>query len=125
MLPPAAMGSGSAGPTAVNRELIYAVVRRIPRGRVATYGQVARLAGFARHARQVGYALNRLPDDSGVPWHRVINARGEIASRAMPDDGRYQRILLRGEGLRFDPDGRLPLARYQWKDGTQTEAEDR
>src|SRR5262245_56163653 len=57
---------------------IYAVVERIPRGRVATYGHVARLAGMAGHARQVGYALHALRPDEPVPWHRVINARGEV-----------------------------------------------
>lgn len=95
-------------------ERIYEVVRRIPRGRVATYGQVARLAGFERHARQVGYALNRLPDDSGIPWHRVVNAKGEISARAVPDDGRLQRMLLSKEGIRFDAGGRLSLDRYRW-----------
>jgi methylated-DNA-protein-cysteine methyltransferase-like protein len=102
----------------VDAERIYAVVRRIPRGRVATYGQVARLAGLERHARQVGYALNRLSDDTDVPWHRVINAQGAISARAIPDDGRYQRILLAGEGVRFTAAGRVPLERYQWKGPT-------
>ncbi len=100
-------------------ERIYAVVRRIPRGRVATYGQVAELAGMARRARQVGYALNRLPDDSGVPWHRVVNARGEISARAIPDDGRYQRILLTSEGVQFSPAGRIALERHLWKPVTR------
>lgn len=108
----------------VSAESIYRVVRRIPPGRVATYGQVARLAGFARHARQVGYALHRLPDDSGVPWHRVLNARGEISIRAVPDDGRFQRLLLRGEGVRFGSDGRVSMARYQWRDATHPQNED-
>ena len=94
---------------------ILAVVRRIPRGRVATYGQVARLAGLPQHARQVGYALHRLPDDTPVPWHRVINARGEISPRAVPDDGRLQHLLLADEGVHFGPGGRVPLSRYQWK----------
>lgn len=97
---------------------IYAVVRRIPRGRVATYGQVARLAGMPRQARQVGYALNRLPEDSGVPWHRVINAQGEISARAIPDDARLQRILLSAEGVRFNPAGRIALDRYLWNPTT-------
>jgi methylated-DNA-protein-cysteine methyltransferase-like protein len=104
----------------VSAEHIYAVVRRIPRGRVATYGQVARLAGMPRQARQVGYALNRLPEDSGVPWHRVINARGEISARAIPDDGRLQRILLSAEGVRFNPAGRIALDRYLWNPATRT-----
>lgn len=97
-----------------NAERIYHVVADIPRGRVATYGQIAKLAGLERHARQVGYALHRLPDDTAIPWHRVINARGEISDRAIPDDGRLQRMLLVREGIRFGPDGRVPLARYRW-----------
>lgn len=101
---------------------IYAVVRRIPRGRVATYGQVAALAGLPRQARQVGYALNRLPEDSDVPWHRVINAKGEVSARAIPDDARFQRILLSAEGVRFSPAGRIPLDRYLWKPATRTRA---
>jgi methylated-DNA-protein-cysteine methyltransferase related protein len=106
-------------------ERIYAVVRRIPRGRVATYGQVAQLAGLARQARQVGYALNRLADDGDVPWHRVINARGEISPRAIPDDGRYQRILLTAEGIRFSPAGRVDLDRHLWKPVTRPHARPR
>lgn len=107
----------------MNSDRIYAVVRRIPRGRVATYGQVAHLAGLPRQARQVGYALNRLPDDSDVPWHRVINARGEISPRAIPDDGRYQRILLAAEGVRFSPAGRVALDRHLWKPVTRPRRE--
>jgi methylated-DNA-protein-cysteine methyltransferase-like protein len=104
-------------------ERIYAVVRRIPRGRVATYGQVAQLAGMARQARQVGYALNRLPDDTDVPWHRVINARGEVSARAIPDDDRYQRILLSGEGVKFSRAGRIELNRYRWQTPTRSHRE--
>jgi len=85
---------------------IYAVVQRIPRGRVASYGQIAELAGIPRHARQVGYALHHLPDDSGVPWQRVLNASGEVAKRAYPDDARWQRDLLEDEGVEFDVRGR-------------------
>lgn len=94
---------------------IYAVVRRIPRGRVATYGQVAALAGPARGARQVGYALSALPAKSGVPWHRVINARGEISERAEPNWDKYQRSLLEAEGVEFDDRGRIELERFQWR----------
>ncbi len=94
---------------------IYAVVRRIPRGKVATYGQVARLAGFPRHARLVGYALHALTDESRVPWQRVINARGEISPRAIPGWERLQARLLEREGVRFDARGRVALARYRWR----------
>jgi methylated-DNA-protein-cysteine methyltransferase-like protein len=95
--------------------LIYAVVKRIPRGRVATYGQVAVLARLPRRARQVGYALSALPEKSNVPWHRVINARGEISRRAHPLYENLQRVLLTAEGVRFDADGRVSLARFGWR----------
>jgi len=93
---------------------IYAVVRRIPEGRVATYGQVASLAGLAGHARQVGYALHALPDGTAVPWHRVVNANGGISLRSMPGGELVQRGLLEREGIRLDPRGRVPLARVRW-----------
>lgn len=95
-------------------ERIYAVVRRVPRGRVATYGQVAALAGLPGHARQVGYALYALPDGTTVPWQRVINARGEISRRAEPGYDRLQRALLEAEGVGFDQTGRVPLERFRW-----------
>src|SRR4029079_1137616 len=94
---------------------IYAVVSRIPKGRVATYGQVAELAGLPRQERLVGYALHTLPADSAVPWHRVVNAAGKISLRA---DGlghdELQMHLLRREGVRF-VNGAIPLARYRWQ----------
>ena len=94
---------------------IYAVVRRIPEGRVATYGQVASLAGLAGHARQVGYALHALPKGTAIPWHRVVNADGEISLRSMPGSELVQRGLLEREGIRLDPRGRVPLARVRWR----------
>ena len=96
-------------------ELIYSVVRRIPRGRVATYGQVATLAGLAGHARQVGYALNALPDATAVPWHRVVNAAGRISVRAAPGGELVQQLLLEKEGVRLDARGRIPLDRLRWQ----------
>jgi methylated-DNA-protein-cysteine methyltransferase-like protein len=93
---------------------IYAVVRRIPEGRVATYGQVASLAGLAGHARQVGYALHALPNGSAIPWHRVVNANGGISLRSVPGGELVQRGLLEREGVRLDPRGRVPLARVRW-----------
>jgi methylated-DNA-protein-cysteine methyltransferase related protein len=94
---------------------IYAVVSRIPRGRVATYGQVAELARLPRQARLVGYALNVLTADSDVPWHRVVNAAGKVSVRG---DGlgheELQAQLLRREGVRF-VGGALSLARYRWQ----------
>ena len=94
---------------------IYAVVRRIPRGRVATYGQVAELAGLEGHARQVGYALHALPSGTTLPWHRVLNARGTLSLRREPGAELTQRMLLEGEGVRFDARGRVDLARVRWR----------
>ena len=94
---------------------IYDVVRRIPNGRVATYGQIATLAGIPGHARQVGYAMAALPEDSRVPWHRVVNARGMISLRTDRGYAQMQRILLESEGVTFDACGRLSLERYRWR----------
>jgi methylated-DNA-protein-cysteine methyltransferase related protein len=97
------------------RARIYRVVSRIPRGRVATYGQVAALAGIRGHARQVGYALHALPPRSRVPWHRVINARGGVSPRSVPGADALQRVLLRSERVAFDREGRVDLARFGWR----------
>jgi methylated-DNA-protein-cysteine methyltransferase-like protein len=94
---------------------IWIVVGRIPKGRVATYGQVADLAGLAGQPRLVGYALNALPDGSRVPWHRVINARGEISLRSEGGSDRRQRVLLEREGVKFDARGKISLARFRWQ----------
>ena len=94
---------------------IYRVVRRIPRGRVASYGQVARLAGLPRHARLVGYALHNLRGETRLPWHRVVAADGRIAKRAFPDDGRWQQQLLEEEGVELDLSGAVPMERYGWR----------
>lgn len=93
---------------------IYAVVRRIPAGAVATYGQVAALAGLPGEARQVGYALAALPEGSDVPWQRVINAQGRVSPRSEPGWEGFQRRLLESEGVEFDERGRIDLARYRW-----------
>lgn len=93
---------------------IAAVVRRVPRGSVATYGQVARLVGLGRAARQVGYALHALPAGTAIPWHRIINAAGRISLR--PDAGGIdQRLRLLAEGVTVTESGRVSLARYQWR----------
>ena len=94
---------------------IYAVIRRIPRGRVATYGQIAELAGLPGHARQVGYALHALPPGTAVPWHRVINAQGEVSLRTAPGPELTQRMLLEREGVRFDARGRVNLRTVGWR----------
>jgi len=94
---------------------IYRVVRRIPRGRVATYGQIAVLAGIPRQARQVGYALHALRRGSDVPWQRVINAKGEVSERSTPGCEGLQRAALESEGVVFDIRGCVNLGRYQWR----------
>src|SRR5213594_2204157 len=95
---------------------IYAVVRRIPRGRVATYGQIAELAGLEGRARQVGYALHALPSRTALPWHRVINARGEISARSGSDWGELQRLVLEGKAFDSTEMAALTLAAF---DGNQ------
>ena len=94
---------------------IYAVVRQIPRGKVATYGQVAELAGLIGKPRVVGYALYRVTSDSDIPWQRVVNAKGEISTsvfRQGTDD--LQRLLLEQEGVAFTG-GRIDLGQYRWQ----------
>ena len=97
-------------------ERIYAAVRRIPRGKVSTYGAVARLAGMPGRARQVGYALAALRDGTAVPWHRVVNARGVLSlERAGAASGLTQRVRLAREGVTVDGAGRVALARFGWR----------
>jgi methylated-DNA-protein-cysteine methyltransferase-like protein len=92
------------------------VVRAIPRGRVATYGQVAALAGAAGAARHVGRFLSHLPGGTGLPWHRVVNAAGRISEPpSRSGGGRRQRRLLEAEGVRFAPSGRIVLADQLWR----------
>lgn len=89
---------------------ICRVVEAIPRGRVASYGQVAALAGLPGRARLVGRVLSHLPPGSRVPWQRVVNARGEIS---LPGEaGARQRRLLAREGVRPNPSGRIDMKRY-------------
>jgi methylated-DNA-protein-cysteine methyltransferase-like protein len=100
---------------------IYRVVAKIPRGKVATYGQVAALAEMPRAARQVGYALAALRDDAkGVPWQRVINSKGEISARFEPGFEDLQRVLLEQEGVRFNAQGRVDLDKVQWTPGVES-----
>jgi methylated-DNA-protein-cysteine methyltransferase-like protein len=94
---------------------ILAVVARIPRGRVETYGGIAARAGLGGQARLVGYALHALPEGSPVPWHRVLGAGGRISlMRLDPAAGMTQRLRLEREGVRFDARGRADLARCGW-----------
>jgi len=94
-------------------ERIYQVVRKIPRGRVATYGQIAKIVDRCT-GRMVGYAMAALPYGIDVPWHRVINTKGEISLRARGDGALRQRRILQAEGIRFDQKGRVKLERFRW-----------
>lgn len=93
---------------------IYTMVSLIPYGRVATYGQVARLAGRPNGARQVGYALAVTTDDLELPWHRVVNAQGKISLRSVSGRENVQRRLLEQEGVVFKPNGVVDLKRFRW-----------
>lgn len=107
--------SAARGKPSDSYRRIYAVVRRVPVGKVTTYGDVARLAGLPGHARQVGYALHALrSSDDTVPWQRVVNARGEVSPRAEPGMDGLQRTILEAEGVVFDARGRIDLKRYRW-----------
>lgn len=90
---------------------IWQAVREIPRGRVATYGQIAEAAGLPRQARQAGYALHALPQDTDVPWHRVVNAQGKLSFPPRSKAYREQRSRLEAEGVVFIS-GRINLQRY-------------
>jgi len=95
---------------------IYAVVTRIPRGRVATYGQVAAVAGMPHAPRVAGYALHALPQGSPVPWHRVVAAGGRLSlGKLDPSSAMTQRLRLEHEGVRFDGRGCVDLERHLWK----------
>lgn len=94
------------------RQRVFQIVDAIPRGRITTYGDVARLAGSPRAARQVGGILSRLPADSRLPWHRVVNRNGGIS---LPGDGfTRQKTALEAEGVEFGHEGNIDLTRYRW-----------
>ncbi len=95
-------------------EKIYAVVRQIPAGKVATYGQIAALAGNPRWSQVVGYALHVNPDPEHIPCFRVVNRQGEVSQAFAFGGGNRQRELLEAEGVGFLPDGRVDLRQFWW-----------
>ena len=97
---------------ATNR--IYDAVRRIPKGKVATYGQIAELAGDKRMARAVGNALHKNPDPDNIPCFRVVNAKGELANKFAFGGAKEQAKLLIADGIEVT-DGRVDLKRYKWE----------
>ena len=100
--------------TEKRNERIWATICDIPRGSVASYGQVAEIAGFPRGARQVGYALRHLPGGHEVPWHRVITASGRIAFTAGSDAFREQSRRLQAEDVPILK-GRVDMRKYRWQ----------
>lgn len=106
----------SPSPASDTYERIYAVVRRIPRGRVATYGQVASLAGCPGRPRLAGYALHASGPHHALPWHRVLGAGGRLTlARLDPAGALTQRIRLEAEGVRFTARGRVDMDACQWQ----------
>ncbi len=95
-------------------ERIFQTVQNIPSGKVATYGQIAYRAR-ASGPRQVGYALHHLPQGSSVPWHRVINSKGEISLPAGSELHEIQKTLLEAEGIEFSPEGKISRSKYLWE----------
>jgi methylated-DNA-protein-cysteine methyltransferase-like protein len=95
-------------------EQIYKIVRCIPAGKVATYGQIARLAGQPGAARTVGWAMGAVPEGSDVPWQRVVNAKGTISFPSGSPGATLQRAMLEDEGIVFDGRGRIDLQVYGW-----------
>ena len=96
-------------------EAVYRLVRRIPRGRVMTYGQIATILGAPRAARAVGYAMGACGTSSPVPWQRVINRMGGISSRGRAEEAVLQHELLEDEGVVFDEEERCDLRKYRWE----------
>ncbi|RLM27780.1 methyltransferase [Brenneria alni] len=95
------------------RQRVFQIVAAIPYGKIATYGDVALLAGSPRASRQVGGVLKRLPKDSKLPWHRVINRKGEIS--LVGDDHQRQKLALQAEGITFNRQGKIDLNAFRWQ----------
>jgi methylated-DNA-protein-cysteine methyltransferase-like protein len=102
-----------AGPQASDE--IYDAIRQIPKGKVATYGQIAALAGLPGHARMVGWAMHAHPEGVEMPWYRVVNAKGMSSLGEGSEGAALQRSLLEAEGVEFNEDGRIDLKRFRWR----------
>jgi methylated-DNA-protein-cysteine methyltransferase-like protein len=96
------------------RTLVLAVVKKIPKGKLASYGQIAALAGFPQRPRQVGMVLSGLPEGTKLPWHRVVNTRGYVPSRGRWWGAFEQIGRLRDEGIEVDDLGNLDLEAHRW-----------
>lgn len=94
---------------------VYTYVHQIPEGSVATYGDIAKLAGMSTYSRHVGKILSKLPKDSKLPWYRIINSKGEISLQG--DRGEYQKQCLLDEGVFVSGKGKISLKQYRYKSG--------
>ena len=103
------------------REGVLAAVAKVPRGRVATYRQIAWMVGFPRRPRQVGMVLKGLPEGTDLPWHRIVNAKGYVPSRGRWWGAMEQIERLRAEGIEVDDAGNLDLGRFGWDGGLPTD----
>ena len=90
------------------------MIDQVPAGKVATYGQIAKLAGIPKNSRQVGTVLRSIPHGIEIPWYRIVNSKGEISTRGNPDSESYQRIKLESENVEFDRSGRINMRKHQW-----------
>jgi methylated-DNA-protein-cysteine methyltransferase-like protein len=97
----------------LRRQALYAVLAQVPSGKVVSYGQLAQLAGLGRAARWVGRTLSQLPDDTRLPWHRVVAANGRLSLAAGSPSGAEQRARLRAEGVSVY-DERVDMRRHGW-----------
>jgi methylated-DNA-protein-cysteine methyltransferase-like protein len=97
-----------------NRKRILTIIKLVPTGRVATYGQIAHLAGLPNNARQVGSILKSFSGPN-IPWFRIVNSKGEISQRRNESSQSMQRDILEGEGVRFTESNRVDLSQYLWK----------
>jgi len=95
-------------------EQIYRLVRQVPFGKVTSYGAIAHMLDHPHAARTVGWALHGLPENSDVPWHRVINSQGRISTGSREHGNNLQRVLLEAEGIEFDKLGRADWDRFGW-----------
>ena len=95
-------------------QLVYALVRHIPPGKVLNYGRVAKYLGVSHGARAVGWAMSAL-SDSEVPWHRVVNVQGRVSIKGSPESAAEQRVRLEAEGVAFDERGYLDMNKYLWR----------
>lgn len=92
---------------------IFAVIHQIPHGKVTSYGEIAKLAGYPGYARHVGKALGNLPEGSKLPWHRVMNSQGQISLKR--EDLQRQRRQLLAEGIEVSDSGRISLKKHKWQ----------